>query len=795
MASKDVDTLCEILQHISREDAGKLLNITNGDVQTAVDKYYTTDDLQTLLQGQDNTRWDNTAFSADRYGQDGGSSGIPTFNIEYAPGVDNYPHSGGPSAAPTRPNSAASHRSSTLAGDAPRPSIENSQESGVIGGSGASNPFFGPATKEHYDSTTWAMVPTTKNTEYIPDALIWHQSRDPDVPAFIKPTLDRDYLPAVLTILHTIPLFRNAFLTPQVSIDNYWLGDDWWKGTITAIARTVDTTSGAGPSYELDLLYEMQRLMAFLDRTDRSYASLDSLFQLDAWKEQQLYPEEARDLEDVLLKFLLRWTWAYQQHAPDARVNGSLRSVINVGGVPQDSALLDANVVHRKNVADLHLYDVLDDALFDARTLHAHITEISDVIILRLTAAAKDGTSLDCTIPATLYADRYMEANKGQVDAMYAERKQYEEQLTNLSLEMEKVKYHKPSKETTYTKPIETLTMLKTSMKAFGPETHGTNENPEHGAVLAQLETLYQNIERKLSGLEKEKQKIQDALDSVSKLFRASIDDKAQIGDHPYELWGVATSSLDYFVLHPNTTPDGSEAMQWWHIKYTYQGEDADISRNRVTRDEVLAKARSDGGRVVLVYANKAATSVPPIPLSTPLDNFVKKDNLNFLQELSKKESEWTDCGPDGGTTVKAGYMSDGDSKVMDEWMIDDPPGYGGGYNDGYNWNSVSAKDFHEQDSGVSSTTLTPNTEVDDDGVAMVEMQEVNGGISAWAGGGLSNASSDALGAEEPMDISDSETTRETTIANDEDMDDADLGQAETEPEVEYIETVEKKGG
>jgi hypothetical protein len=383
------------------------------------------------------------------------------------------------------------------------PGIEGTQESGVIDGSGILKPYFGPAREEYRDTASWAMVPVsnmtpvTKSVEYIPDASIFHQSRDPHMPAFIKPIPNQDYLPALLTIFHTIPLYRNALLTPQVSIDNYWLGEDWWKGGVMTIARTVDTTSGAGPSYELDLLYEVQRLMAFLDMTTRSYASLDSLFQLDAWKESRLGPDESSELNDDALKFLMRWAWAYQQHVPDARLDGCLRSSINAGGVLQHSFLLDANVVPRGDITDLHIYDVLDDSFFESSQQHAHITDISDVLVLRLNAS-KDGASLDCTIPATLYADRYLESNRNAVDAMFAERRQIEEQLTNISREVDKVKFHKPQRQTSYTKPMETLTMLKTSMKAFGPESRGASENPKHTAVLAQLEALYQNVERKL---------------------------------------------------------------------------------------------------------------------------------------------------------------------------------------------------------------------------------------------------------------------------------------------------------
>jgi hypothetical protein len=54
---------------------------TNGDLASAVDKYYAAkddNDMPALFQEPDNTRWDNTAFAAGRYGEDSNSGGIPS---------------------------------------------------------------------------------------------------------------------------------------------------------------------------------------------------------------------------------------------------------------------------------------------------------------------------------------------------------------------------------------------------------------------------------------------------------------------------------------------------------------------------------------------------------------------------------------------------------------------------------------------------------------------------------------------------------------------------------------------
>lgn len=65
------------------------MQVTNWNVQAAVEKYYTTDasELPALLRGQDNTVWDNSAFTADRYGGDSGNS-VPCMAIHYPLGPE-----------------------------------------------------------------------------------------------------------------------------------------------------------------------------------------------------------------------------------------------------------------------------------------------------------------------------------------------------------------------------------------------------------------------------------------------------------------------------------------------------------------------------------------------------------------------------------------------------------------------------------------------------------------------------------------------------------------------------------
>lgn len=437
---------------------------------------------------------------------------IPAFNIEC---VD-YANSGGPSTAPTRPPSRTSQHSaiSTHMGDAPIQSrstsagptwdiepltgwtgVETGQESGLVGNTGTAGALR-PATQAYYDNASWALVPATKSTEYIPDASLSYQKRD-DEPGFLKPLLNKDFLPALLTILHSIPLIRNTLLAPAVSASSYWRGEEWWKGSgTTPVTTTIDNGPGFDPAPELELLYETQRLIAFLDSSDRSYASLESLFQLDGWKYGDAQ-EEAAFQDDELLKYLVRWGRAYDNNVPEARLNGVLRSDVDAGGDRENSYVLDAPIVPDALPKDPTLYDVLDSTLFVSQLHSAHIVDISSVLIFRL-MPSKLGSKVNCAIPGTLYADRYVEENRAAVNQLFEAREQYVQALTELDVQVEKIKYHTPEK-TKYTKKMETLALLKTSMKAFESDTEGMTESPRDVAVLAQLQALYENIERKLS--------------------------------------------------------------------------------------------------------------------------------------------------------------------------------------------------------------------------------------------------------------------------------------------------------
>lgn len=245
--------------------------------------------------------------------------------------------------------------------------------------------------------------------------------------------------------------------------------------------------------------------------------------------------------------------------------------------------------------------------------------------------------------------------------------------------------------------------------------------------------------------------------------------------NHPYKLYGVATRRDVIYLLHPDTTSNVPGAKQWWRVQYDNESGTANILRSRVDQQQVLERATTEAASVLLIYANDAATSEPPLPLSKPLADFVKKDKLAFLEELQKNH----DLG------VSAGWEDFGD-EPQGEWSKStEPPGYN------HDWANINAQYHGEkgrQSEALSSATLTPNTEVGSES-GVREMVEVNGGRDDRTDR-ETNGDVDAFTGlrSDPMDVDPHSQGRDAQMVDVKEV-------PAEEPGVKHIEFAEKKGG
>tara|TARA_R110002003_G_scaffold1277_1_gene22835 strand:+ start:20394 stop:21302 length:909 start_codon:yes stop_codon:yes gene_type:complete len=298
------------------------------------------------------------------------------------------------------------------------------------------------------------------------------------------------------------------------------------------------------------------------------------------------------------------------------------------------------------------------------------------------------------------------------------------------------------------------------------------------------------------SDLDAQTKQIRETLSGISGRFKPVVDDGAEtlidLTDteypdgqspqdamhHPYQLCGVATHLGVVYLLHPDPTASTASAKQWWRVQYDTESSSPTIRRDRLTQEEVLERAATEFASALLVYAHKDAMAVEPLPLAKPLEDFVKKDGVNFMEELQKAATGWEGMDYDQGGDIPKGSWD----------TINGPPHY----DVDYDWNNMSAQEFHNRDrnnSNLSSATLTPNTEHDDVGVGVGvhEMVEVNGGMDAMTG--LSRASSSTVEGE-TMEVDGS--AREHGKAS---LTDREMVDVQDEPRVQHIEVAEKKGG
>lgn len=159
------------------------------------------------------------------------------------------------------------------------------QESGVMDtDQQVSKSAFGPATRAHYDEQSWGMTFAGQQVQVSASK----RERQKGAPAFLVESserADKSRLGGYLTILHEIPLARNLYLSGAGDDTNYGNDPQWWDGVNIKRPHVLGDGDNGELQWEnednvIELRDELQRLMAVLDSTNRSYASVQGLVNL-----------------------------------------------------------------------------------------------------------------------------------------------------------------------------------------------------------------------------------------------------------------------------------------------------------------------------------------------------------------------------------------------------------------------------------------------------------------------------------------------------------------------------------
>lgn len=264
-------------------------------------------------------------------------------------------------------------------------------------------PFFGPATHNHHKEDEWAMVRSASKSIDPPPT---GRKRDSGVPGFLlcRATTDKRHpLGPLMMILHEIPAARNFFLLLEGVSEKYGSDNGWWRGE-----HIVAVGHGGFPSMDVNLVDESQRLIAFLDKGDRSYATADSLcanpLMRSGWGDPTVKFFESLYNCSTSQELPRMWTTVKLDSAGDTR--------------PQEFAILEFRVQNDMPEAMCNLYSQWDSLFWiqhdgngwqddpDKELTIASIEVPAKVMTMRVTT---DGTRIE--IPQVLYIDRYLEGN------------------------------------------------------------------------------------------------------------------------------------------------------------------------------------------------------------------------------------------------------------------------------------------------------------------------------------------------------------------------------------------------
>ena len=289
------------------------------------------------------------------------------------------------------------------------------QETGVL-----DHKAFGPATREHYETEKWAMTvaaPQTQEIHLNPEP--FERQRPQGTPAFLKPAPSGHRLPALLKILHAIPMAREALLNRNCMLSDYGHDKDWWDGSAIKLLRIVNLASEGKSGTGNDVVHESQRLMAFLDETERSYGSTEVL----------AHPDVIGDYHaDKITGFYNQWHLSTAECAPDSPWVNIFESIGTKNSIDSSRSqpfhCLSITIEDEVARKGLTLYDSLDRLLWgdnkdDEETF---LEKVGEVFTLDVRNEATNSHGLGIDVPAVWYADRYLSSSTKQVKDMFSRK-------------------------------------------------------------------------------------------------------------------------------------------------------------------------------------------------------------------------------------------------------------------------------------------------------------------------------------------------------------------------------------
>ncbi|KAL8690907.1 MAG: hypothetical protein Q9218_003759 [Villophora microphyllina] len=620
--------------------------------------------------------------------------------------------------------------------------LSSKQESGVT----APDKYFGPVRNEYHDTKNWIMTtakPTAKEILLNPEPKF--RKRLDEAPAFIRPSPAGHRLPGVVTILHAIPAAREVLLNRESLQAKYDHHNEWWDGVPIQSARVVHSEE-AHDTPSPDVIYESQRLMAFLDETERSYGSSEALSALPGLREC--------NGDYVIREYLDTWSGAVKCHNRSDRIAHIFQSrgLRTHSGVLQSEDItnyLDLSVHEPSFEPGQTLYETMDAIMWpdwdgSDPEHEVFLDEVADVFIVRIGRGNDKAKSLDIKVPPVWYSDRYHKSSQPRIRQMLAARAVIKKEIDELDTRKNKASVF--TGKTLPGKSVEISRLLQIAQQHFekSPEYQETQREPvspvsqdgnpkieTYSRVAGELKVLSERVSSKLQAFEESKDKAREELRELSKLFTEPSDIPEESPQDRFTLRGVcANPSTVYVQERTRSSPDAdlfdgpANDWQWWKLTYNaYVAQP--VSCDPLREIEVLKAIRDEAPSAILVYASDRAMSVEQRDLPSQLKSFVQADNQAFVAEFASSPSPERRTSPKRRASDDIGFASYPRSPPRDR----PPPSYNGDYTFPQPPRNTSYDDYIP----ISLRPDTINEDMDlDEGVEMLEREGGTGGAFGY---------------------------------------------------------------
>lgn len=665
----------------SEEDVQTIMAVTGCSSEHAMRylkvKKTTEAALNSILDGEDiskeeqSSQWTEDVWNTDRDGNmnTGDNNLRPLGGTSTAP--TRVPSPSGNMTAPTSRDDEDAQLAQALAASQGGSMMPFQQESGVVHSDGTTQQSYGPATKDqNAHDRQWGMVLSAQgaSSEIVPDVERPEERKNMDgEPRFLKNLPMGGYLPNFLTIGHSIPAMREALLLRDYTMAQYGTDAEWWKGHQIALPKIVHTESGVPADAEIDkwdeFIAETQRLMAALDASERSYASVNALTQSEIMRSTQK--------NDMVTAFLQRFVAAADARTDRMEEMRSFFCTLIGSSQGMDEPYAETLDVSFETSGDnkVGLLEVLDSLLWDTRSKDCedrdnYIEKGADVLVLSAKQENPQAEKLQLQAPSTLYIDKYLKKNLDVSKPLRLEIAEQRRRFEKLNTVISKLtEWPHPTQSNT---KLDARVMLQHTLGHFsgknmadagkadsenGIVVNGTSapEQPHYADIAAKLEAISLSVDKKIAKLQEQKEEIQK---NISKLSNSSPSQLEEEGlKERYTLMGVATKPNITYVLRPKAvrdedddenmstdsqdeaTPDG---MKWWRIEYAVNGTHPRISKAAVEGDIVIQAVEVEHTSALLVYASDRAVDFSHLNPDLPptLQKFIEDDNLHFNIEL-----------------------------------------------------------------------------------------------------------------------------------------------------------------